>query len=126
MGISAELAQALRAFSAVERDIVSLGKRVDPATAVDFVRMRRQLVIGFAEVGSALDKDAWLAAQPDVLQRGRQLFSAFRAQNSINQANWPVVRARDDPDGYQVAARPVGEKSRDFWRWVETELGHKR
>jgi hypothetical protein len=105
---------------------VLLGQRVQAETAVEFVRMRRQLVIGFADVGSALDTDAWLAAHPDVLRRGRQVFAAFRAQNSINQANWPVVRARDDPAGYQVAARPVGEKSREFWLWVETELGFKR
>jgi hypothetical protein len=126
MAISAELAQALRSFSAIERDIVTLGQKVDAQTAVEFVRARRQLVIGFAEVGSALDKDAWLATRPDILHRGRQLFSAFRAQNSINQANWPVVRARDDPAGYQVGARPVAEKSREFWRWVETDLGFNR
>lgn len=126
MAIGAELIQALRTFAALERDIVELGQRVDPANALDFVRMRRRLVMGFADLNVALDKDSWLTSQPELFQQGRQLFSAFRAANSINQANWPVVMARDDPKGYGVAARPVAEKSRAFWSWVEKELGYKR
>jgi len=126
MAIGAELTQALRSFAKLEREIVELGRHVDPDNAVDFVRMRRQLVMGFAELGAAMEKDLWLLSQPEALHQGRQLFSAFRAANSINQANWPVVMARDDPKGYEVAARPVGEKSRAFWGWVERELGYKK
>jgi hypothetical protein len=126
MTIGAELAQALRNFATLEQQIVTLGQRVDPDNALDFVRMRRQLVMGFADINAALDKDPWLSSRPETLHRGRQLFSAFRAANSINQANWPVVKARDDPKGYQVAATLVGEKSRAFWRWVEGELGFRR
>lgn len=125
MTIGAELTQALRNFATVEQQIVKLGQRVDPDNALEFVRMRRQLVMGFAEINAALDKDPWLNARPEILQQCRQLFSAFRAANSINQANWPVVKARDDPKGYQIAAAPVGEKSRAFWRWVEKELGFR-
>ncbi len=126
MAIGRELTQALRRFADLERQIVLLGQRVDADNALEFVRMRRQLVMGFADVGAALEKDPWLATRPDVIQHGRQLFSAFRAANSINQANWPVVKARDDPRGYEVAARPVGDKSRAFWHWIEKELGFKR
>ncbi len=126
MAIGAELTQALRTFAAQEQAIVDLGRRVEPANAMDFVRMRRRLVMGFADLGAALDKDAWLAEQPEVYRQGRQLFSAFRAANSINQANWPVVMARDDPKGYEVAARPVAEKSRAFWTWAQQELGFRR
>jgi hypothetical protein len=126
MAIGAELAQALRNFANQERDIVQLGQRVDPDNALEFVRMRRQLVMCFADVGAAMEKDAWLTAQPEIMQEGRQLFSAFRAANSINQANWPVVKARDDPKGYGVAARPVGEKSRAFWAWAERALGFRK
>ncbi|MBO9575059.1 MAG: hypothetical protein J7494_04935 [Sphingobium sp.] len=126
MAIGAELTQALRTFAAQEKEIVELGRRVDPTNAMDFVRMRRRLVMGFADLNAALDKDPWLSSKPDALFEGRQLFSAFRAANSINQANWPVVMARDDPKGYGVAAAPVGEKSRAFWQWVERELGFKR
>jgi hypothetical protein len=61
-----------------------------------------------------------------LLHEGRKHFSAFRAANSINQANWPVVMARDNPQGYAGASKPVGEKSRAFWGWVEKELGFKR
>ena len=126
MAIGAELTQALRTFAALEKEIVGLGRTVDPSNAMDFVRMRRKLVMGFADLNAALDRDSWLTSQPELHQRGRQLFSAFRAANSINQANWPVVKARDDPQGYSVAAAPVGEKSRAFWLWVEKELGFKR
>ncbi|HEY1126009.1 MAG TPA: hypothetical protein VGE65_10265 [Sphingobium sp.] len=126
MKIGAELAQALRNFASQEQEIVQLGQRVDADNALEFVRMRRGLVMRFADVGAAMEKDAWLSKQADVIQEGRQLFSAFRAANSINQANWPVVKARDDPQGYQVAARPVGEKSRAFWAWVERDLGFKK
>ena len=126
MAIGAELAQALRNFASQEREIVQLGQRVDPDNALEFVRMRRGLVMRFADVGAAMEKDAWLNAQPEIIHEGRQLFSAFRAANSINQANWPVVMARDDPQAYQVAARPVGEKSRAFWAWVEKDLGFKK
>lgn len=126
MTIGAELAQALRSFANQEQQIVQLGQRVEPDNALEFVRMRRSLVMCFADVGAAMEKDAWLSKQADMIQEGRQLFSAFRAANSINQANWPVVMARDDPQGYQVAARPVGEKSRAFWAWVERDLGFRR
>jgi len=126
MAVSAELILALKRFAAVERQIVTLGQRVDPANALEFVRMRRQLVMGFAEVGMALEKDPWFADRPDALRQGRQLFSAFRAANSINQANWPVVKAKDDPRAYEVAARLVADKSRAFWNWIEKELGVTR
>ena len=127
MAIGSELAQALRNFANQERDIVQLGQRVEPGDALEFVRMRRGLVMCFADVGAAMEKDSWLSTQPhEIIHEGRQLFSAFRAANSINQANWPVVMARDDPQGYQVAARPVGDKSRAFWAWVEKDLGFKK
>ena len=126
MAIGAELTHALRNFSAVEREIVGSGQRVSPDNALEFVKQRRQLVLCFADLGNALEKDPWLSTQPDIIRAGRQYFSAFRAANSINQANWPVVKAKDDPDGYRVAARPVGEKSRAFWAWAEQELGFKR
>ncbi|MBO9669012.1 MAG: hypothetical protein J7485_00695 [Sphingobium sp.] len=127
MAIGAELAQALRNFAKQERDIVQLGQRVEPDNALEFVRMRRSLVMCFAEVGTAMEKDSWLNTQPpEVILEGRQLFSAFRAANSINQANWPAIMARDDPQGYQIAARPVGDKSRAFWAWVEKNLGFKK
>jgi hypothetical protein len=55
MAIGAELTQALRTFAAQEREIVGLGQKVDPENAMDFVRMRRRLVMGFADLNVALD-----------------------------------------------------------------------
>jgi hypothetical protein len=126
MAIGAELARALQSFAAQEQEIVDIGGKVDPATALDFVRMRRRLVMCFAALNAAIDEDQWVTSDAQLHQKGRQLFSAFRAANSINQANWPVVEARDDPKGYADAARPVAEKSRAFWQWAEQELGFER
>lgn len=126
MQIGAALVEALKGFSLVERQIVMIGQKVDDSCALEFVRLRRQLVMSFATLGNALENDPWLKDKPDLLQQGLRLFSAFRAQNSINQANWPVVRAKDNLADYQVAARPVGVSSRDFWQWVDRELGYRR
>lgn len=124
--ISAALRDALATFSKVEREIVAVGQRMDPDTALEFVRLRRQLVMRFATLGNALEQEPWLKARPDEMRTGSQLFSAFRAQNSINQADWPVVRVRDNIEAYRANARPVAEKSIAFWRWVEQTLCYKR
>lgn len=126
MPIGTALQSALESFATVERGIVDVGQQVDGNSAVDFVRMRKQLVMEFATVGGAIEKDPWLSTDPSMLQQATRLLSAFRAQNSINQANWPVVRVKDNLAEYQIAARPVAERSAEFWRWVEDELGFKR
>lgn len=126
MSIGAALIEALKGFAAVENQIVTLSRTVDAEGALHFVRLRRQLVMAFATLGNALENDPWLKVRPDLLQQATRLFSAFRAQNSINQANWPAVRVKDNVADYQIAARPVGEKSREFWQWIDRELGFRR
>jgi hypothetical protein len=126
MSIGPALVDALKIFAAIEDDLIALGKRADATTATEFVRMRRQLVMGFAEVSAALEKDAWLGEQSHLMTQAQRLLAAFRSQNAINQANWPVVRVRDNLAEYQIAARPVGERSRDFWDWLAFELGFSR
>ncbi|MBT2186988.1 hypothetical protein [Sphingobium nicotianae] len=126
MPIGSELQGALRSFVAVEREIVALGERADPTKAAEFVNMRRDLVMEFAKLGMALSNDPYLVANPDQMTQVTRLFSAFRAANSINQADWPAIRVRDNPEGYKDACRPVAERSGAFWQWVERELGHRR
>jgi len=116
----------LKAFASIEHDLIALGKRADAATAAEFVRVRRQLVMGFAEVSAALEKDPWLTAQTHLMNQAQRLLAAFRSQNAINQANWPAVRVRDNLAEYQIAARPVGDRSRDFWDWITFEFGFER
>ena len=125
MPIGTALHSALESFAAVERSIVDIARHIDGSNAVDFVRLRKQLVMEFASVGSAIEKDPWLSSNPDMLQQATRLLSAFRSQNSINQANWPVVRVKDNLAEYQIAARPVAERSGAFWQWCERELGFK-
>ena len=126
MAAGRELNEAFQSFASTERDIVAFGRNMTAANAMDFVRMRRELVLEFARLGTALEADPLLVANPDLKAQGLRLFSAFRAQNSINQANWPAIRVRDDLDGYRSSSVPVAEASRSFWAWVETELGFKR
>lgn len=126
MPIGTALKSALDSFATVERGIVEIGRHVDGNSAVDFVRMRKQLVMEFATVGGAIEKDPWLSGNPGLLQQATRHLSAFRAQNSINQANWPVVRVKDNLAEYHIAARPVAERSAEFWQWIEQELGYKR
>ena len=121
-----ELDQALRSFAEVERWIVQLDTRADATNALAFVNMRRDLVMEFAKVGKALEQEPWLVANPDKMTQVTRLFAAFRTQNALNQADWPVIRVRDDPAAYACASRPVGERSAAFWQWVEQELGFRR
>jgi hypothetical protein len=126
MSIGPALIDALKSFASIEQDLIALGKRADATTANDFVRVRRQLVMAFAEVSAAFEKDPWLIAEAHLMHQAQRLLAAFRSQNAINQANWPVVRVRDNLAEYQIAARPVGERSRDFWDWLAFELRFER
>ena len=126
MPIGRELQDALQSFTAVERDIVTLGQRADPARAAEFVNMRRDLVMAFAKVGTALGGDPFLVANPEKMTQVTRLFAAFRTANSINQADWPAIRVRDNPLDYKQASKPVGLRSQAFWQWIEQELGYKR
>lgn len=126
MTIGTELVEALRSFAAVEKDIVAAGQRADNDIAVELVRVRRELVLEFASLGKALEQDPLLKAHPDKMTEGTRLFSAFRSANSINQANWPAIRVRDEREAYRGASMPVVDRSRAFWGWVDRELGFRR
>lgn len=126
MAIGAKLSEALISFTRTEGDIVAFGQNLTPANAMEFVRLRRELVLEFAKLGTALEVDPLLTANPDLKTQGLRLFSAFRSQNSINQANWPAIRVRDDLENYRISSKPVVEASRNFWGWIEKELGFKR
>jgi len=126
MPVGNELMEALQSFADVERTIVSIGEVAGHDNASAFVNARRDLVMAFAQLGTALSRDPFLSANPDKMTEGTRLFSAFRAQNSINQADWPVIRARDHAAEYRVASQPVVERSRAFWQWIERETGFRR
>ncbi|MBN8818301.1 MAG: hypothetical protein J0I80_06230 [Sphingomonas sp.] len=126
MPIGAELDAALRAFAQTEREIVTLGERLTPETTTDFALLRRDLALCFARVGAALEADPFLKADAALLTQATRLLSAFRTQNAINQADWPVIRVRDDMAGYRQAVKTLVERSGDFWHWVAQRLGFDR
>jgi hypothetical protein len=119
---SDRLSQALNSFAEVERDIVEFGRVGDAGTAADLIRLRRQLVAEFAKLGSALETAPCVARDADTKTEILRLFSAFRAANSINTAEWPVIRVRDHITEYKVAVQSVGKASEAFWRRIQTLL----
>jgi len=123
MNASPALANALRAFASVERQIVALSDHRDITDPGELVRLRRQLVDEFAAISAALEREPALRADPDRMAQATRLLSAFRTQNAINQAEWPAIRARDDTENYRRASRRVSEQSQIFWQWVDRELG---
>lgn len=126
MAIGTELVDALRSFTRVESDIVAAGRQAEGDIAAELVRARRELVLEFAKLGQALDQDEHLKANPDKMTDVKRLFSAFRSANSINQADWPAIRVRDERESYRTASLPVVERSSAFWGWIERELAFKR
>ncbi|BAK65923.1 MULTISPECIES: hypothetical protein [Sphingobium] len=122
MRAGAVLTDALKSFAAVEKRIVELGPRLEPSTASEFVMLRRDLVLEFARLGNALETDPQLKAEPELLAQGTRLLAAFRTENSRNQADWPVIRVRDNVQQYRIAAQSVAHSSRAFWQWVEQQF----
>lgn len=126
MRIGSALQQALANFWEVECEVVRIGRQADQGNAVELVRIRRQLVNQFAELGRAIEQDPFLQSDPDLMTQATRLFSAFRSQHALNQASWPAVMVRDNIAGYRETSQQVAERSRQFWQWVEPELGFKR
>ena len=123
--LTAELASALQSFAAIEREIVMLGAQADADKAHRLVQLRRQLVLEFARVRDALEAEPSMLCSPELMTAAMRQLAAFRTSNAINQADWPVVRVRDNPAEYRVASRSVGEASRLFWGWTEQHLGFR-
>jgi len=126
MPIGADLTSALRSFAAIEDDIITFGQTIDASKAAAFVQRRREMAHAFAMLRNALEQEPWLIDRPDLMTEALRRLSAFRAANSINQAEWPAIRVRDDPAAFRVAAQSVVVPSRAFWRWTEEALGHMR
>ncbi|MCW2337968.1 hypothetical protein M2337_002201 [Sphingobium sp. B2D3A] len=125
-GLSSDLAELLRAFSATETEIVQLGTIAQAARMHELLQLRRQFVEQFGLVSAALQREPILLASPALMTQAMRLLAAFRSRNAINQADWPVIRVRDDPIAYREASQHVKDASRDFWDWIETAVGFRR
>jgi len=123
MAADTSLTEALRAFAAAEQRIVDHDRLGDAGNAAELVRLRRDLVMAFAQVAAALESDPGLRAQPDRQAQATRLLSAFRTQNAVNQADWPAIRIPQDRDAYHESVARVQARSRAFWDWVGEELG---
>ena len=119
---SERLHQALTSFAKVECGIVAFGMEGDTERAIELVRLRKLMVEQFAIVGSALEADENLSADPQLKRELLRLFSAFRSANALNTAEWPAIRVRDDVERFRRAANSVGLASRAFWHQIEKGL----
>jgi len=98
---------------------------MDADKASAFVQRRRDMAHEFAVLRNALEGEPFLIARPELMTEALCLLSAFRACNSINQAEWPAIRVRDDPARFRIAAQSVAAAARDFWRWAEQTLAYR-
>lgn len=122
MAIGSQLKDALHSFAAVEAQIVAHGAPTTAAQSFELVQLRRDLVMEFATLRTAIEAEPSLAASRDRLTQATRLLAAFRTSNAINQADWPVVRVREDANGYNEAVQRVVRASRAFWDWAERTL----
>jgi hypothetical protein len=126
MAIGIALRESLQSFAQVESEIIAFGRSADASKALEFVHMRKRMINEFAALRDALENDPYLKANEDRKTEIMRLFSAFRTQNAINQANWPAIRVKDNLPDFRIAAQAVGPFSKTFWSWIENEFGYRR
>jgi hypothetical protein len=126
MAIGRALQRALQSFAQTESEIVAFGRGADASKALEFVHMRKRMIAEFAALRDALENDPYLKANDARKTEILRLFSAFRTQNAINQANWPAIRVKDNLPDFRIAAQAVGPFSQAFWSWIEKEFGYRR
>lgn len=124
--ITPALRDALKACSDIERDLIAIGKRVDPERKFDLVQCRRRFAEQMGQVSQLMDQDAELRSRPEMAQQMLGLFSAFRFAIGQHQASWPAVRIDEDAHAYAESARGTYAKSDMFWNWCNQHLSFTR
>jgi hypothetical protein len=126
MAMGRSLQESLETFAKVESEIVAFGRGADGSKALEFIHLRKRMINEFAALRDALENDPYLKANEERKTEVMRRFSAFRAQNAINQADWPAIRVKDDPPAFRIAAQSVAPLSQAFWDWIEKEFGYRR
>jgi hypothetical protein len=126
MATGRALEEALKSFAKVENEIIAFGRGADGSKALEFVHLRKRMINEFAALRDALENDPYLKANEERKTEVMRPFSAFRAKNAINQADWPAIRVKDDPPAFRIAAQSVAPLSQAFWAWIEREFGYRR
>jgi hypothetical protein len=124
--ITSALHDALKTCSGIEREIVALGKRTDPARKLDLVKCRRRFAETIGELALLLDADVELQKNPDKRQEMGRFFSSFRYAIGQHQASWPAVIIDDNMRDYRASAQTTYAKSDQFWLWCRQNLGFTR
>lgn len=124
--ITPALRDALNACSEIERHLIAIGKRVDPARKVDLVQWRRKFAEQMGEIGQLIEQEAALRHRPELAQEMHSLLSSFRFAIGQHQASWPAVRIDEDAEAYAESARGTYAKSDLFWAWCSRHLTFTR
>jgi len=119
---SPALRDALSLYSEIQRQLVSIGRQVDPARRLEVVRWRRKLAEQTGRVGTLIEQDPVLARNPQKQREMSQLFSTFRYAFGNHQATWPIVKATADNAAYLESARDTYGKGDLFWEWCAVNL----
>ncbi|MBO9574408.1 MAG: hypothetical protein J7494_01595 [Sphingobium sp.] len=124
--ITPALHDALKTCSDIEREIIALGRRADPARKLDLVQCRRRFAENIGTLAQLIDAEHELKKSPDKLQEMGRLFSSFRYAIGQHQASWPAVRIDEDLIAYSASAHATYAKSGLFWHWCTQNLGFNR
>jgi hypothetical protein len=124
--ITSALVDALRVCSDIERNLIAIGKRVDPERKLDLVQWRRKFAEQMGQVSQLMEKDFALQRRPEMVMEMTSRLSAFRFAIGQHQASWPAVRIDEDAQAYAESARGTYAKSDQFWEWCSEHLNFVR
>jgi len=117
----ASLSRELDALEAVQVALASIAGRTDDARRHDLIRLRRELSLQIARVGTVAEPIFGTAA-PGLNQDYRNKFSRMRSAAALHQADWPAVRLGENVKQYQASALAVREANKLFVTWVRNAL----
>lgn len=126
VAITSALHASLRVCSDIEREIVALGKRADPARKLDLVQCRRRFAQSIGELSLLIDADDELQKDPEKHREMSRVFSAFRYAIGQHQARWPAVLIDENMRDYAASAQATYAKSDSFWAWCLQNLDFRR
>jgi len=108
-----ELRAAVDALEAICSALEMFGD--DREHIAEIVKARRTLAGEFMAISSTLDGSG---LPNETIEKARSRLTALRHIVSLHQADWPIMAARDDPEGYRTSAMRAASASRDFIDWM--------
>lgn len=108
-----ELRAAVDALEAICSTLEILGEGREHMAEI--VKARRTLAGEFMAINRTLDSSG---LPNETIEQARSRLTALRRMVSLHQADWPIMAARDDPEGYRTSVMRAALASRDFIDWM--------